>query len=353
MELSQAQTSHLMKRFPEFELSYETISHKNVSSKYDICMAIPTGKKCFAWFTFHQDKDVCYLLDLNRERKITKATVIPCQFDRSLSLGTIVYGTFFLEESGNQWFIIEDIFYFKGIPLKRSCFLERLGFFAAMLELIQQQFRSQKDVVFMLVNLWTVELTDTLTEYPTTIPSDVSSEVYYPIHHIQYRSCQDIMPYLNVTINKKIGIQENKKPGLHLSPLLLSEYNMDVTKPQYKYPTVFQVMADLQFDIYHLFAYGKSNQKVYYDCAYIPNYKTSVFMNSHFRTIRENKSLDAIEESDDEEDFQNVNPDKYVDLEKVLLFECIFHQKFKRWTPMRLVSPKEKVVHIGKLVGQY
>ena len=51
MELSQNQISQLMNRFPEFELSYETISHKKVSPLYNICLAIPTGKKCFTWFT--------------------------------------------------------------------------------------------------------------------------------------------------------------------------------------------------------------------------------------------------------------------------------------------------------------
>ena len=34
----------------------------------------------------------------------------------------------------------------------------------------------------------------------------------------------------------------------------------------------------------------------------IPDYKTSVFMNDLFRTIKENKNLDLLEESDDEED---------------------------------------------------
>jgi hypothetical protein len=124
---------------------------------------------------------------------------------------------------------------------------------------------------------------------------------------------------------------------------------MDFTKPQYKYPTVFRVMADLQFDIYHLFAYGKDSQPIYYNIAYIPNYKTSVLMNGLFRNIRENKNLDYIEESDDEEDFQNMNIDKYVHIEKVLLMECVFNNKFKRWIPMRVVGPKEKIVHIGKL----
>ena len=41
MELSYNQLSHLIKRLPDFELSYETISHNKVSDKYDICLAIP------------------------------------------------------------------------------------------------------------------------------------------------------------------------------------------------------------------------------------------------------------------------------------------------------------------------
>ena len=48
--LNAGQTSHLIKRLPQFELSYETISHKKVSSVYDVCIAIPTGKKMLLWF---------------------------------------------------------------------------------------------------------------------------------------------------------------------------------------------------------------------------------------------------------------------------------------------------------------
>ena len=76
MDLTSSQLSYLMRRFPEFELSYETISHNKVSDLYDVCLAIPTGKKCCAWFTFHQDKNVCYLFELNREKKITKGRII-------------------------------------------------------------------------------------------------------------------------------------------------------------------------------------------------------------------------------------------------------------------------------------
>jgi len=348
MELSQNQTSKLMNRFPEFELSYETISHKKVSPLYNICMAIPTGKKYFAWFTFHLDNDVCYLLDLNREKKITKATNISSSFDESLSLGTIVYGTFVQEEDkGTKWFIIEDIFFYKGISMKKCNFIEKLAFIADFMKNIKQEFRTEKDIVFVLPVIWQVELKDTMVEYPTNIPNDINTSTYYQIHHIQYRSFHEIMPYLNVNINKRIIVGEQKKP---INPIFQCiKYRADFTKPQYKYPTVFQMMADIQFDIYHLFAFGKNNQPVYYNIAYIPNYKTSVFMNGLFRNIRENKNIDYIEESDDEDDFQNINIDKHVNIEKILLIECIFNNKFKKWTPMRVVDKQMKVVHISKL----
>jgi hypothetical protein len=109
------------------------------------------------------------------------------------------------------------------------------------------------------------------------------------------------------------------------------------------------VTADIQYDIYHLFAYGKNKMPIYYNVAHIPNYKTSVFMNGLFRNIRENKNLDYIEESDDEDDFQNEDLDKYVDINKVLLIECIFSNNFKKWIPLKVVDKNSKVVHISQL----
>ena len=66
------QINDLMKRFPTFELSYELGQHKKVSSDYDICFAIPYGRKAFLWFTFYLDQNVCLLLETNREKKIIK-----------------------------------------------------------------------------------------------------------------------------------------------------------------------------------------------------------------------------------------------------------------------------------------
>ena len=72
-------------------------------------------------------------------------------------------------------------------------------------------------------------------------------------------------------------------------------------------------------------------------------------MNGLFRNIRENRNLDSIEESDDEDDFQNVAEDKYVDLQRMLAIECRWHAKFRRWVPQRVVQGACKIVHVSQL----
>jgi hypothetical protein len=357
MELSQNQLAHTMKRFPEFELSYETISHKKVSSNYNIALAIPVGKKCFAWYTYHEKDDICYMLSLNREKKISKSTIITTDFNRLLSLGTIIYGSYIEDETTNhKWFIIEDIVYYKGIPLKKCKFIEKLHFLKDFMENVGRKFRSKEDVLFALPVMWETTLDESMSEYPAVIPENINGSIPYSIHHIQYRACNEILPYLNVVIARKLNVihlpaSETKKLPSHQFDTI--KLTIDFFKPQYKFPSVFQVTADIQFDIYHLFAYGKHNKPVYYNVAYVPNYRSSVFMNGLFRNIRENRNLDYIEESDDEEDFQNMNEDKYVNVEKVLLMECVFNYKFKKWCPVRVVDKYAKVVHIGKLVRDY
>jgi hypothetical protein len=56
-------------------------------------------------------------------------------------------------------------------------------------------------------------------------------------------------------------------------------------------------------------------------------------MNSIFRNIKENRNLDSLEESDDESDFENNEPNKYVDLSKRIKMKCIFNERFKKWIP--------------------
>ena len=370
MSLNTIQIQQLLKRLPPFELSYETLPHKKVFTNYEIGLAIPVGKKCFAWFSYINEHDVCYLMELNKEKKISKVEICNSIFHYSLSVGTILYGTILPIETATEdnsvkctkyIYVIEDIFYYKGVTMKTLTFSEKLGYIESVLKNTTANFSDKNSVVFMLPYMW--GLTSTEEESILQYFEKIRDTIGYPVHHLQIRKLNDIAPYLNIIINTILSKMNSRvkavsppivsKPNIDIMPPhnpYLKTIKFDYNKPQYKVPTIFQVTADVQNDIYHLFAYGKNKTSIYCSIASIPNIKTSIFMNSIFRKIRENQNIDYIEESDDEEDFENIAEDKYVDLSKVVLIECVFNTKMKRWTPIREVNDNSKVVHISKLI---
>lgn len=355
-QLSSVQCHIILQRFPKIELSYETIPHKKVSHKYNVCIAIPMGVKCYAWFTFYGDEDVCFIMEINKERKINKVSCMSIcddsEFDKMrLTLGTILYGSLI-----DNHFIIEDTFLFKGIPMQGLYYGEKLGFLENIFLLSSTSTSSfiKNEISFHLPSIWGLDYKHDY-ECIYDIPSKYAYK--YPIHHIQYRCLSDIAPYLNVFPLKKgfgsSNSSNNNSVNINTNNVVLHDlympYRADFSKPQYRQTTIFKITADLQFDVYHMFAYGRNKSCVYYNVAYIQNYKMSVFMNNIFRKIKENANLDAIEESDDDEDFENIEYDKFVDLKKHVFMECWFNMKFKKWVPIRVVQPAQKVVHISML----
>jgi hypothetical protein len=115
-----------------------------------------------------------------------------------------------------------------------------------------------------------------------------------------------------------------------------------------KKEAIFKITADIEPDIYNLFIY-KNGTDEYYDIAFIPDYKTSVMMNKLFRNIKENDNLDAIEESDNEEEFEDSREDKYVYLDRSFKMNCEYNNKFKRWVPINLVGESDRIVSLSML----
>ena len=64
-----AEIKSILQDFPKFELSYETMIHKKVLNT-NICLAIPEGIKCFAWFTSYKQDLVCFVLEVTNDKKI-------------------------------------------------------------------------------------------------------------------------------------------------------------------------------------------------------------------------------------------------------------------------------------------
>jgi len=91
----------------------------------------------------------------------------------------------------------------------------------------------------------------------------------------------------------------------------------------------FILKPDVQNDVYYVLHGNDDTITDTTMIAHIPNYKVSVMMNSIFRNIKENRNLDALEESDDEDE-----PDNYVlDANKCVRMTCVFNHRFKRWQP--------------------
>lgn len=358
MELNHNQKQTLLKRFPPFELSYEIVSHKKVCEEPGICIAIPPGKKYYIWFTYNKTSNhVCYLMELNKDKKIAKVSLLKIDFDPSLAIGTILYGTIpedSLSSPIPNTFIVDDIYMYHGLLLRNLSFGEKFGFFRHLAQHNLFEINTKSPMNFHLPYMW---ISPTISEIDSVVPSHLQKTIGYTCHHVQYREIMKISPYLNffptkLKDNSPQNTQQISQTQIQtLLQTIKSEYVHDYFKPQYKQKALFKVTADIQFDIYHLHAY-KNPDFVYYGIAYIPNYKSSVFMNRLFRNIRENIDLDYIEESEDEEEFENIAHDKYVDLTKSLYMECVFHPKFKKWEPIKQIECDDpsNVVSIWNLV---
>ena len=60
-------------------------------------------------------------------------------------------------------------------------------------------------------------------------------------------------------------------------------------------------------------------------------------MNALFRKIKENARLDTMEESDDDDEFENTDQDKFVSLKTEYKMVCRLNKKFCRWVPISIV----------------
>ena len=153
----------------------------------------------------------------------------------------------------------------------------------------------------------------------------------YKVNDIKFR-------FFDNMNSKKILVMKYFKPGSYKSD------NRLITQG------IFNITPDIDPDIYNLFACNyKNGIEEYYDIAFIPDYKTSVMMNKLFRNIKENDNLDAIEESDDEDDFQDNREDKHVYLDRSFKINCEYNSKFKRWVPVSLAGKNDKIISISSL----
>ena len=306
--LTQEEKLDILREFPNVKLSYEKITHKKVYN-FDLVLGIPDGKKCFAWFTSFKNNMVCIILELdNRNKKEFKnIRIFNACFSGSLSYGTLFFGTLFYHMN-NPFFSIEDIQLYKGKNVYNDDFLCKINKISTILKNDIKQVSYNNS--FLVFGLPIISKTD--EDFDKSLLS-----ISYKIHSVQY-----IKNNLHFTLSFdefKSSVKENVT-GKTEKRFISKQDKIFVCKP------------DIQNDIYHLYTLDND----YIGLAAVPDYKTSVMMNKLFRIIKENNDLDALEESDDEEEFENENIDKFVHLDKSHKLICNFNNKFKKWVPIRI-----------------
>ena len=48
--------------------------------------------------------------------------------------------------------------------------------------------------------------------------------------------------------------------------------------------------------------------------------------------------------SDNEDEFENISEDKFVNIDKYIYMNCVYNKKFKKWEPIERVGNKEKLL---------
>ena len=115
-------------------------------------------------------------------------------------------------------------------------------------------------------------------------------------------------------------------------PAPMHTFRVPPTQPR----RTFMVKPDMQNDIYYVLNNKDEPITERTMIAHVPNYKTSVMMNSIFRNIKENRNLDALEESDDEDEIVE-REHHVIDMNKCVRMTCVFNNRFKRWQPCECV----------------
>jgi hypothetical protein len=329
----------LLNRLPALELSYEPKLHKKVYAP--VYYIIPKGPKALIWYTYWKDQNICLLIKLNERGNYSDVQIFPACFTDSLALGTIIYGTYFLLHNKHQcnkhYFTCEQLYYYKGNAVAKKPYQERLNLLLELftLHVAQVAYTPNSLVVGLPVMTETYEEAFAqLDQLPyktygigAPLPDYKKEEYKQPT----IRSASTVMPAaLPATLPATLPAA---LPAALPAPI--NNFNK----------AVFKVKASLAADNYQLY----TNEDHFYETAMIPTYKCSVMMNTLFRNIKENANLDLLEESDDDEDFENTQFDKFVDLAKTIVMECVYSKRFKKWQPVKIITRPTKISSLRDL----
>ena len=384
---NEQETNAILTDFPQINMKCcnENIAKFHIDdinnmSNFDFYTAIPEGKKYIIWFTSYKNKKACFLLTFSYKKlKIFKKIFVP--FTHEL-INTVFRGTnFYIKGKQNSYITLEDVLFYKENDVSRLTEIEKFNIFQSVFNNknftlpfvnayanYNNNIGSNNIIGLPLINKDITALTKQIELLPYKVDVILcknfndNNEKSEKIKYMKQTNLQ-IGNHDNTVVNNeenitltnvekdekptKVNIFDiiNKVPSKKPPSYTESKPSYNTPKPTYNKEHVFIIKPNIQNDIYNLYMLSHdSKTEKFYDTAYIPNYTTSVMMNKLFRNIKENDNLDRLEESDDEDEFENENIDKFVYLEKTYPMICKYNYKFKKWYPITLADNGAKIV---------
>jgi hypothetical protein len=290
--------TQILKTIPSIELYNEQKIHNKVNcNAFTHYRIIPKGRKGLLIFTQLKGKFQTFFLEIKKNSISNSFYCLTC-FNEEIGYGkanTILYGT--LPKDEPDCFVIEDILYYKHKKVSGKSWCDK---YSLMSEIFEQYIHNE--LIFKTQMIITTCFIQEINGHSMYNLIDATCENYdYSIFSIQYLKQNDYDVYTQIYIPKQREING-----------------------------IFTIKPHLQNDIYE--GFDINNKSIGVLC--VPDYKTSVLLNNYFRNIKENRNLDLLEESDDEEEFENINLDKFVDLDKSMVFECKYSEHYEMWVPV-------------------
>ena len=305
------QVANLEKRFARDKYSNSQQKNNNTiiqnipTMNIDYYIIKPIGKKCYLWFTYI-DKQFISIIKFVNDNNFYK---VDLQYDNTLSYNNVLLYGYYLKMEGKSFFIIDNIINYNDY----NYILNSKSFN------IQYLFNIY-NIIFKYININNSYILNAGKNNDSNIKiyipyiTDTYNDIFNNIYNLAYK------PY-GVSLWKK-----DKNIGLYTF-----NNNSNI------YEGIFQIRAQYNHDTYSLYC-NNNNKLEFYSNSLITDYKLSIFMNSLFRNIVENKNLDLLEESDSEDMFENIDENKYVDLDKYYFFKCYYNRRFKKWVPKTLIE---------------
>ena len=327
IKIDYTQSKILNERFPNYNKtlineskidikSLMKITHSESSNYY--CIK-PMGKRILIWFTYIDEKLSCIIKFIDNINKYTNNNIeyfkYPCNFDNTLSYNNVLLSGYYSRIKNNNFIIFDKILNYNNYNyiINNNNYYNNYIVQLKLLKIILDKYLMKNNSYFYL-------------PFITTKLDDVFNNMY----NLNY------LPF-GITMwnnTKKIGtyLLNNKK-----------DKNID---------RIFKVYAGLGNDLYYLYCLDKG-EYVFHNSLLVNTYKSSVYMNNIFRKIRENKNLDFIEESEDEDDFENIDENKFVDLNKSIYLMCSYNKIFNKWIPKYIIdSSKNNNININVITNQ-